>query len=109
MKDVLLSLHSRAQSLVPRAALAGLALVVLLPLTGPAEAAPFTDGEFVTYDQNVWGADPADGPPSSILRDHFFDVFTNGAVFGDVALNSMDFSGADAMLTYLPQSGPPAA
>jgi hypothetical protein len=80
-------------------------------MAAPALAGQFVDGEFTTYDQNIWGADPSDGPPASMLPVHFFDVFTAGAEFGypfpGEAL--MDFSSAEAMLTYLPQSGAPSS
>jgi len=81
-----------------------------MPWAATAAATPFVDGEFVTYDQNVWGADPHDGPPASILQARFFDLFTAGAEFGYPFPGGqvMDFSGADAMLTFLPQSGAPA-
>jgi hypothetical protein len=65
------------------------------------------DGDVISYDQNVWGADPADGPPAQIVAEHFFDVFTAGLSLGGT--NQMDFGGADALLTFLPQGGPPAA
>lgn len=65
------------------------------------------DGDVISYDQNVWGADPANGPPAQLVALHFFDVFTAGLSLGGT--NSMDFSGADALLTFLPQSGAPAA
>jgi hypothetical protein len=90
--------------------LVGLACAVLLPWAAPAMAATFIDGEFVTYDQNVWGADPHDGPPASILQARFFDLFTAGAEFGYPFPGGavIDFSGSDAMLTLLPQAGAPA-
>ncbi|MEO8840166.1 MAG: hypothetical protein ABI591_33965 [Kofleriaceae bacterium] len=65
------------------------------------------DGDVISYDQNVWGAPPNDGPPAQIVADHFFDVFTSGLAIGGT--NEMDFSGPDALLTYLPQAGAPAA
>jgi hypothetical protein len=92
-----------------RVRLAKLVGAVLILLAVPAGAATFVDGEFATYDQNIWGADPADGPPASILKARYFDLFTAGAEFGDPSPGGavMDFSSADAMLTYLPQSGAP--
>jgi hypothetical protein len=36
----------------------GLACAALLAWAAPAAATTFTFGEFVTFDQNVWGADP---------------------------------------------------
>jgi hypothetical protein len=91
--------------------LARLACAVLIPGAIPAAATPFVNGEFATYDQNIWGADPTDGPPASILKARFFDLFTAGAEFGYPFPGGhvMDFSSADAMLVYLPQSGAPAA
>lgn len=73
--------------------------------------ATFTDNRFETYDQNVWGANPLAGPPASIVQAHFFDLFTAGAVFGNPVAGGfyMDFSGPDAILTYLPSSGIAAA
>jgi hypothetical protein len=61
------------------------------------------DGDEISYDQNIWGADPGDGPPALLLAEHFFDVFTSGFELGGMFV--MDFSSADALLTYLPQSG----
>ena len=91
------------------ARLAPLACAVLIPWAVPAAATPFDFGEFATYDQNAWGADPSDGPPASILKARFFDLFTAGAEFGYPFPGGavMDFSSADAMLTFLPQSGAP--
>jgi hypothetical protein len=91
--------------------LARLACAVLTFWAGPAAAAPFVNGEFVAYDQNIWGADPTDGPPASILKARFFDLFTAGAEFGYPFPGGavMDFSSADAMLTFLPQSGAPGS
>jgi PEP-CTERM motif-containing protein len=86
--------------------------VAVSVLSSPARATTFTNGEFFSYDQNIWGADPGDGPPASILKADFFTVFfPAGAEFGNPAPGGfvMDFSSADAMLTYLPQSGPPGA
>jgi len=65
------------------------------------------DGDEISYDQNIWGADPSDGPPALLLAQHFFDVFTSGFELGGMFV--MDFSSADALLTYLPQSGAPGA
>jgi hypothetical protein len=84
----------------------------LSALSTPASATTFANGEFFSFDQNIWGADPANGPPSSILSADFFTVFfPAGAVFGNPAPGGfvMDFSGPDALLSYLPQSGAPAA
>jgi PEP-CTERM motif len=90
--------------------LARLGCAVLIAVAIPAAATPFVDGEFATYDQNAWGNDPLDGPPASILKARFFDLFTAGAEFGYPFPGGavMDFSSADAMLTFLPQSGAPA-
>jgi hypothetical protein len=65
------------------------------------------DGDVISFDQNVWGADPADGPPAQLVQDHFFDVFTAGLSIGGAF--SIDFSGPDALLTFLPQANPPGA
>jgi len=94
-----------------RSWLAPLAFAVLIPWSVPAAASTFVDGEFATYSQNIWGADPTDGPPASILKARFFDLFTAGAEFGYPFPGGavMDFSSADAMLTFLPQVGAPAA
>jgi hypothetical protein len=92
-----------------RAWLARAACAALIPWAVPAAATTFVFGEFATYDQNAWGADPLDGPPASILRARFFDLFTAGAEFGYPFPGGavMDFSSADAMQAYLPQSGAP--
>lgn len=91
--------------------LARLACVALISWAVPATATSFVKGEFATYDQNAWGADPLDGPPASILKARFFDLFTSGAEFGYPFPGGavMDFSSGDAMLTFLPQSGAPGA
>lgn len=93
-----------------RRRLAALACAFLASWMAPAVAGSFVDGEFETYDQNIWGADPADGPPASLLAARFFDVFTAGSFFGSTLPGAfeMDFGGADAMATFLPQGGPPA-
>jgi hypothetical protein len=88
------------------------ASVALWTLGTAAGATTFTNGEFFSFDQNIWGADPADGPPSSILNADFFTVFfPAGAQFGNPAPGgfTMDFAGPDALISYLPQSGAPAA
>jgi hypothetical protein len=89
--------------------LAPLALAAMIACAVPAAATSFVDGEFATYDQNSLGADPLDGPPASILKARFFDLFAAGAEFGYPFPGGsvMDFSSADAMLTFLPQSGAP--
>jgi hypothetical protein len=51
-----------------------------------------------------------DGPPASTLQARYWDLFTAGAEFGFPFPGGtvMDFSGPDAMSTFLPQSGAPA-
>ncbi len=98
-----------------RLGLAFLACGALLALCAPAAADSFTQGEFETYDQNIWGADPADGPPASILKDHFFDVYPASVgftvVFGYQAPGglTMTFNDASFVADYLPQPGAPSA
>src|SRR3977135_1545204 len=101
-----------AMQKMTRAWLAGLVCAVLVPWAVPAAASTFVDGEFTTYDQNIWGADPLDGPPASLLKARFFDLFTAGSEFGFPfpGGNVMDFSSADAMspccrkVVHLPRS-----
>ena len=77
----------------------------------PATATTFTQGEFYTWDQNIWGADPTDGSAASVVLSDFFTVFTAGLELGYHAPGGyvMDFSSGDAVLSYLPQSGAPGA
>ncbi|HEX3486142.1 MAG TPA: hypothetical protein VHT51_13855 [Micropepsaceae bacterium] len=76
----------------------------------PAGAVPFTDGQFISFSQNTWGADPAAGPPAQLVRDHFDDIYPTGLTVG--VGNFILFtagSNGDAVLTFLPQTGPAAA
>ncbi len=76
----------------------------------PAGATPFADGDVTSYDQNIWGADPPNIPPASTLNAQFFSVYTAGFELGHPGGGFvMDFSGPDALLNYLPQSGTPSA
>ena len=78
----------------------------------PANATTFTDGEFYTWEQHEWGADPGDGLPASLLLPAtFFSVETAGFEVGYAAPGGfvIDFSSGDALLSFLPSSGPGGA
>ena len=69
------------------------------------------DGDVISYDQNIWGADPTDGPPALTLQQHFFDVYTAAKGFQMVlgSTFTMTFTDSSFLLAYLPQPGAPAA
>jgi hypothetical protein len=74
----------------------------------PANGSTFTDGEFYTSSQNVWGADPGDGLPASLLvAASFFSIEPHGFEVGYAAPGGfvIDFSSGDALLTFLPSVG----
>ncbi|MEO6772771.1 MAG: hypothetical protein ABI467_07075, partial [Kofleriaceae bacterium] len=68
------------------------------------------DGDEQSYSQNTWGADPAYGPPAALVVQYFDTVYPTGMQIGGTHF-ILFTSGAlgDALLTFLPQVGPPAA
>jgi hypothetical protein len=82
----------------------------LLESATPSFAAPFVDGDMISFSQNSWGADPGAGPPASLVVAHFDELYPTGLIVGGA--NFMLFtSGAlgDSLQSYLPSTGAPAA
>jgi len=91
---------------------ATLALAAILSFAAPAAATPFAFGDITSYDQNIWGADPLDGPPASILQAKFFTVYPGGVL--DVGITGgsgfyMEFTDPESVLSFLPVAGAPKA
>jgi hypothetical protein len=84
------------------------ALLAALLLPGVAEAGPFVDNEFFSFSQNSWGADPGAGPPASLARDDFDTLYPTGLIVGSTTNKYMLFTAGDALLGYLPSTGPAA-
>ncbi len=77
----------------------------------PVVATTFTDGEFYSFSQNTWGADPGAGPPASLVRDHFDSLYPLGMTLGLASGNFMLFTSGQTdnpLLIYLPATGPAA-
>jgi hypothetical protein len=87
------------------AALAGLSLAAF-----SAHAATFTAGEFVTWSQVAWGADPYPGDISFSLEQNFASLFAPSGLL-QVGIPdpgfSLIFDSADAVIAYLPADGTP--
>jgi hypothetical protein len=88
-------------------AVAALALAAL-----PAHAPTFTDGEFVTGSQGLWGTDPNGFNISTMLENEFDTVFASEGGFLGVGVPgpagfSMTFLNADSVIAYLPANGTP--
>jgi hypothetical protein len=80
-----------------------------LALTRAAHAGQFAVGEFYSFSQNTWGADPGAGPPASLVVTSFDSLYPTGMVLGDSASRFILFtsgSAGDALLIFLPQTGP---
>ena len=88
-----------------------LLLVLALPLAdgSAANAAPFQNGEFITYDQNPWSGT---NPGGQLLVADYNTVYASTFNVVTVGLPStgftMAFDGASKVLNYLPASGTPA-
>jgi len=68
------------------------------------------DGDEKSYSQNTWGADPAAGPPAQLIQQHFDTVYPSGMQIGGTNFILFTSGGmGDALLTFLPQTGPAAA
>ena len=80
-----------------------------LLIANAANAAPFQNGDFVTYDQNVWSGT---NPGGLLLVANYNTVYAS--TFNVVTLGlpitgfTMSFDGASKVLNYLPASGTPA-
>jgi hypothetical protein len=88
------------------------AVAALWLVAPPGHATTFTDGEFVTWSQGVWGDEPAPGNISFSLELNFDSVFASSRGLLEVGTPgpagfSMIFDGADPIITYLPASGTP--
>jgi hypothetical protein len=89
-----------------------LALAALsAPFAFPADATTFTDNEFVTWSQVLWGEDPAVGNISYTLETEFDTLFAPSDLL-EVGISgargfSMIFDSADAIIAYLPTGGTP--
>jgi hypothetical protein len=76
----------------------------------PANAIPFSDGQFISFSQNTWGGDPLAGPPASLVQDHFDQIYPMGLTVGGA--NFILFTAGDSghnVLSFLPSTGPAAA
>ena len=89
----------------------GFVLAVGAMAAPDSTAAPFAAGDFISYDQDAWGAPPAPGSASQILVDHFMGYYGGGLELGMSGSSgySMIFTSAAAVLNYLPSSGSPAS
>jgi hypothetical protein len=68
------------------------------------------DGDEQSYSQNTWGADPGAGPPAQLIQQHFDTVYPAGMQIGGTNFILFTSGGmGDALLTFLPQTGPAAA
>jgi hypothetical protein len=75
-----------------------------------AGAVPFSDGQFFSFSQNTWGADPGAGPPAQLVKEHFDDIYPTGLTVGGGNFILFTAGGTgDAVLNFLPQTGPAAA
>lgn len=83
-------------------------LLAALLLSGVAHAGPFVDDEFFSFSQNTWGTDPLGGPPASLVLDDFDTLYPTGMIVGSTANKYMLFTSGDALLDYLPSTGPAA-
>lgn len=74
-----------------------------------AQAAPFFDNQFVTYDQNTWGGVASNFPPPAtpafVLTEKFDTVYPNTMIVGIPTGYFLQFTVADSLLSYLPASG----
>ena len=90
-------------------ALAGAALAILAV---PAGATSFSFGQFVTYDQTIWGGPLIAGTPPQLIHDNFHILYPGVFELG-IPLSSgghfMDFTDQSTLLVYLPQSQAPGA
>ena len=65
-------------------------------------------GQFRSETQANWGADPDGTNPATLLLNSFGDVFPQGLEIGSSGGKRILFTTAQAVLNFLPQSGPPA-
>lgn len=65
----------------------------------------FQPGQYCTYSQGGWGADPNGGNPGQILASNFGTVYPSGVSVGSP--NSMAFDSAAVVDAYLPAGGRP--
>lgn len=90
--------------------LAAMAVTFLCLVSIPVDAGPFSDGQMFSFSQNTWGADPGAGPPAQLVKDHFDDIYPTGLQVGGTNFILFTAGGSgDAVLTFLPQTGPAAA
>jgi hypothetical protein len=94
-----------------RQALSALVLAVFVCVGSvPAGAGPFSFGQFYSYSQNTWGQDPGAGPPASLVRDHFDQIYPTGLTVGGGNFILFTSGQSDnTVLAFLPQTGPAAA
>ncbi len=88
------------------------AATILSAAAQTAVATTFTTGEFFSFSQNTWGADPAAGPPASLVRTWFDTLYPTGMTLGLATGRFMLFTSGgqgDALLQYLPATGPAAS
>jgi len=67
---------------------------------------PTTAGKWRTQTQDQWGGAASPGDAPSYLAAHFAAAFPGGVTIG-MGSNSATFTNASAVLTFLPQAGPP--
>lgn len=73
-----------------------------------AAASSSLAGKYKTYTQAAWGADPSNTPAGTYLSSNFAAAFPTGATIGSVSMNSAQFTTAQAVAAFLPQTGAPA-
>jgi len=86
------------------------AIAALSLLAASAQASTFTDGEFVTYSQGLWGSGFV--TITDLLEGEFDTVFAPEGGFLEVGVPgaagfSMTFLDADSVIAYLPTNGTP--
>jgi hypothetical protein len=91
--------------------IAGLALATALS-PHPAGATSFSQGEFVSYDQSIWGGPVIPGTPPQLVHDNFSTLYPGVLELGIPQSSGghfIDFTDSGPLLIYLPQSAPAAA
>jgi hypothetical protein len=87
-------------------------LIALSAFNAPARATTFTNGEFETYDQTIWGGPLIPGTPPELLTQNYSHLYPGVLELG-IPLSSgghfMDFTDSSTVLAYLPQSAAPGA
>ena len=79
-----------------------------LPYVVRAAAPPSLVGQFLTYTQASWAAQPGTAS-STYLSTNFQRSFPGGVTIGSFMGNSAQFTSSQAIVAFLPESGTPSA